>query len=96
MSARPNAAYTAVYPKQMPAKVTVRLKAGTTFEHEVQDFPGMPSRPFTWDEVVTKFDQLVAGRVDTDLANEIKAAVKSIEDIQVKDLMGLLARVHVG
>jgi hypothetical protein len=44
---------------------------------------------------VAKFDQLVAGRVDIDLANEIKAAVHSIEKIKVKQLMSLLTRVQV-
>jgi 2-methylcitrate dehydratase len=96
VSARPDAAYTDVYPQQMPAKITVRLKDGTTFTREVRDFPGMPSHPFTWDEVVGKFDQLVAGRIDSDLANQIKEAVRSVERIQVKDLMALLARVRVG
>jgi 2-methylcitrate dehydratase len=95
VSARPNAAYTAQYPKQMPAKITVRLKDGTTFEKEVQDFPGMPSRPFTWDEAVSKFDQLVLGRVESGLANEIKAAVFSLENIQVEDLMQMLNHIRV-
>jgi 2-methylcitrate dehydratase len=94
VSARPNAAYTAVYPRQMPAKITIRLTDGTTFSHQVQDYPGMPSRPFTWDDVVGKFDQLVAGRIDTGLATEIKDAVRSLENIQVKELMALLARVR--
>jgi 2-methylcitrate dehydratase len=80
----------------MPAKITVRLIDGTTFTHEVQDFPGTPSHPFTWDDVVGKFDQLVAGRIDSDLANQIKEAVRSLERIQVKDLITLLARVRVG
>jgi len=79
---------------QMPAKITIRLKDGTTFSHVVQDYPGMPSHPFTWDDVVAKFDQLVAGRIDTDLATQIKDAVRSVENIQVKDLMALLARVR--
>jgi 2-methylcitrate dehydratase len=96
VSARPNAAYTDVYPQQMPAKITVRLKDGTTFTREVRDFPGMPSHPFTWDDVAGKFDQLVAGRIDSDLANQIKQAVRSVEQIQVKDLMALLAAVRVG
>jgi 2-methylcitrate dehydratase len=94
VSARPNAAYTDVYPQQMPARITVRLKDGTTFSHEVHDFPGMPSRPFTWDEEVSKFDQLVAGRIDSDLATEIKDAVRSLDHIDVSDLMTLLARVR--
>ena len=96
VSARPNAAFTDVYPQRMPAKITVRLKDGTAFSHEVQDFPGMPSDPFSWDEVAGKFDQLVAGRIDSDLASEIKEAVRSVEQIQVKDLMALLARVRFG
>jgi 2-methylcitrate dehydratase len=96
VSARPNAAYTDAYPQQMPAKITIRLKDGTTFSREVQDFPGMPSHPFTWDDVTSKFDQLVAGRIGSDLANEIKDAVRSLEHIGVSDLMILLARVPAG
>jgi 2-methylcitrate dehydratase len=95
VSARPNAAYTKQYPQQMPAEITVRLTDGATFSHEVQDYPGMPSHPFTWDDVTGKFDQLVAGRIDTGLATQIKEAVRSVENIQVKDLMTLLARVPV-
>lgn len=56
----------------------------------------MPSHPFIWDDVVGKFDQLVAGRIDSDLANQIKEAVRSVEQVQVKDLMALLTRVRVG
>ena len=95
VSARPNASYPAQYPRRMPAKITVRLTDGTTLEHEVQDYPGMPSRPFTWNDVVEKFDQLTADRIDIDLANQIKDAVHSLEHIKVTDLMALLARIHV-
>jgi 2-methylcitrate dehydratase len=95
VSARPNASYTAQYPRRMPAKITVHLHDGTTLEHEVQDYPGMPSRPFTWNDAVDKFDQLTADRIDSDLAYEIKDAVHSLEQIKVWDLMALLARIHV-
>jgi 2-methylcitrate dehydratase len=54
----------------------------------------MPSRPFTWDDAVSKFDQLAADRIDTHLAKQIKDAVNSLEDIQVSDLMALLANVR--
>ena len=36
-----------------------------------------------------------AGRIDSDLANQIKDAVHSLEHIKVTDLMALLARIHV-
>jgi len=89
---RPSAAYTALYPPKMPAKVTVRLQDGSVIEHEVQDYPGLASRPFTWEESVAKFDTLVAGRIDQGLCREIKEAVQSLETIQARDLTNLLGR----
>jgi 2-methylcitrate dehydratase len=93
VSARPNEQYTEEYPRKMPAKITVRLQDGTTIENEVENYPGMPSRPFTWNQVVNKFDALVEGRVESSLAVEIKDAVRSLESIRVADLMALLTRI---
>ncbi len=55
----------------------------------------MPSRPFTWEDEVEKFDRLVARRIDATLSQEINEAVRTLEGIQVKDLMELLSRVQV-
>jgi 2-methylcitrate dehydratase len=96
VSVRPNREFTEVYPAKMPAKITVRLQDGQVIEHEVQDYPGLASDPFTWEESVAKFDRLVAGRVDDVLAREIKDAVLSLENIQARDLMTLLGNVKVG
>jgi 2-methylcitrate dehydratase len=95
VSVRPNHDFTERYPRQMPAKITVRLQDGQVIEHEVEDYPGLASNPFTWDESVQKFDRLVAGRVDKDLSREIKDAVHSLESIQVRDLMKLLGSIRV-
>jgi 2-methylcitrate dehydratase len=86
VSAKPNQDYT-------EPKITVRLQDGTTFLREVQDYPGLASHPFTWEDEVEKFDQLVAGRIDDAVSKEIKDAVRSLESIQVSDLMALLQRV---
>ena len=94
VSVRPNHEYTEEYPAKMPAKITVRLQDGKVIEHEVQDYPGLASRPFTWADSVEKFDRLVAGRADKGLSEEIKDAVRSLESIQVRDLMLLLGRVR--
>jgi 2-methylcitrate dehydratase len=96
VSVRPDHVFTELYPAKMPAKITVRLQDGSVIEHEVQDFPGMPSDPFTWEDSVEKFDRLVAGRADESVSREIKDAVRSLESIQVKDLMQLLGRVTSG
>jgi 2-methylcitrate dehydratase len=93
VSVRPNQEFTEVYPGKMPAKITIRLQDGNVIEHEVRDYPGLASHPFTWDDSVEKFDRLVAGRVDEGLSGEIKDAVRSLESIQVKDLMKLLGSV---
>jgi 2-methylcitrate dehydratase len=96
VSVRPNHEYTEQYPKKMPAKITVRLQDGRVIEHEVQDYPGLASHPFTWEDAVHKFDALVTGRVDERLCREIKDAVYSVENIQVRDLMKLLGTVKAG
>jgi 2-methylcitrate dehydratase len=96
VSVRPEHEFTELYPAKMPAKITVRFQDGTVIEHEVQDFPGMPSDPFTWEDSVEKFDRLVAGRADESVISEIKDAVRSLESIEVKDLMLLLGRVTSG
>jgi 2-methylcitrate dehydratase len=93
VSVRPDQEYTDQYPGKMPAKVIVRLQDGKVIEHEVQDFPGLPSHPFTWEDSVEKFDRLVAGRADEGVCREIKGAVRSLETIQVADLMHPLGRV---
>jgi 2-methylcitrate dehydratase len=93
VSVRPNHEYTDQYPRKMPAKITIRLKDGKTIEHEVQDYPGLASHPFTWEDSVDKFDKLVAGCLDDDLRGEIKDAVHSIETIKVRDLTKLLGHI---
>jgi 2-methylcitrate dehydratase len=95
VSAKPNQEYTDQYPQRMPAKITIRLQDGTTFQHEVHDYPGLASHPFTWEDEVEKFDQLIAGRIDDAVSKQIKDAVRSLESIQVSDLMALLGRVKV-
>jgi len=93
VSVRPDQEFTDEYPGKMPAKVIVRLQDGKVIEHQVQDFPGLPSHPFTWEDAVEKFDRLVVGRADEQACRQIKDAVRSLETIQVAELMQLLARV---
>jgi 2-methylcitrate dehydratase len=96
VSVRPNHEYTELYPRRMPAKIIVRMQDGNVIEHEVRDYPGLATHPFTWEDAVQKFDTLVAGRVDEGLSAEIKDAARSMENIQVRDLMKLLGSVKTG
>jgi 2-methylcitrate dehydratase len=85
--------FTTRYPEEIPSRVTVRLNGGMSYGHEVKDYPGFPTRPFTWETSGEKFDRLAAGRADEGLRGEIKEAVRSLESIQVSDLMKLLSKV---
>src|SRR6201996_6183110 len=96
VSVRPNHEFTELYPGKMSAKITITLQYGKVIKHDVQDYPGLASHPFTWEDAVEKFDRLVAGRIDEELSREIKNAVHSVENIQVRDLMTLLGTVKAG
>ena len=90
---RPDESFTTRYPSETPSCITVRLTSGKSYTHEVNEYPGFATRPFTWDEIVAKLDDLAADRADEGLRKEIVAAVRSLESIRVKDLMNLLDRV---
>ena len=51
VSVRPDQEFTEQYPAKMPAKITVRLQDGRVIQHKVQNFPGLASRPFTWEKL---------------------------------------------
>src|SRR5246127_362120 len=96
VSVRPSHEYTELYPGKMPVRIAITLQGGKVIEHEVQDYPGLASHPFTWEDAIHKFDTLVAGRVDEGLSAEIKDAAHAVENIQVRDLMKLLGSVKTG
>ena len=96
VSVRPSHEYTELYPGKMLVKIAITLQGGKVIEHSVQDYPGLASHPFTWGDAVQKFDTLVTGRISEGLSREIKDAVHSVENVQVRDLMELLGAVKVG
>jgi 2-methylcitrate dehydratase len=91
---RPDKSFTAHFPAEFPSRVTVRLKSGQSFSHEVSDYPGFSTRPFTWDQISAKFDKLAAGHVGAQLGRDIKNTVHSLEDVEVSDLTKLLSEVN--
>ena len=90
---KPDESFTTRYPSETPSRVTIRLRSGMSYTHEVNDYPGFATRPFAWGQITGKLDNLAADRADEGLRKEIVAAVRSLESIRVKDLMNLLARV---
>jgi 2-methylcitrate dehydratase PrpD len=81
--------FTVRYPAELPSRVTVQLQNGESFTHEISDFAGAPTQPFTWEEIEAKFDKLTAGNATEESRQKVKSAVRSLEDIQVSDLLSL-------
>jgi 2-methylcitrate dehydratase PrpD len=82
--------YTRVYPEEMPAKVTIKLKKGGRLSLEKRRYEGFHDSPMTWDAVIDKFNRLAA-----DSASEIQRAaivdmVRTLEKHDVTDLPRLL------
>ena len=90
---RPDKQFTKLYPKDFCARIIIRTTDGKVLQHEVTNYPGMPSHPFTWADVVDKFGKLTAGNVSAQLSSEIKDVVKNIGDHQVSDLQKLLSAI---
>jgi 2-methylcitrate dehydratase PrpD len=58
VTVRPNEGFTARYPAEVPSRVTVRLRSGQVFTHEVSDYPGASNQPFTWKEAVHSLEDI--------------------------------------
>lgn len=89
----PDDDFTRRYPKDFCARIIITTLDGKRLEHEVSNYPGMPSRPFSWSDCEDKFDRLTQGYLPSGLAKEIKELVKTIDQHEASDLLALLQRV---
>ncbi|OYR20902.1 MmgE/PrpD family protein [Brucella thiophenivorans] len=85
--------FTKRYPKDFCARVNITLNDGSKVTHEVSNYPGMPSHPFTWQDSVDKFDMLTEGNISSSLSTDVKQIVKELENHTTKDLFAILSKV---
>ena len=85
--------FTKRYPKDFCARVTITLNDGSKLTHEVSNYPGMPSHPFSWKDSVDKFDLLTEGNISHSLSTDLKQIVKELENHSTKDLFAILSKV---
>jgi 2-methylcitrate dehydratase len=93
---RPLATYSARFPAEMPARVTVTLRDGRVVARELADYPGFRTRPQTWEDAIAKFTTLARPYIATRLLTEIPAAVQALDHIPVTELTRLLRHVAAG
>jgi 2-methylcitrate dehydratase len=91
---RPNDAYSARFPDEMPTSVTIGLRDGRSFRIDKTDYEGFHTRPMSWKAVVEKFTKLTEPFTSEARREAIIAAVAELERIRVRDLTAALATLH--
>lgn len=92
---RPEEAFSEQFPDRMPCRIRVLLSDGRLLEVEKRDYEGFHTRPMQWEAVEKKFNELSRPHIDSSLARQIAGAIKSLEAIQIADLIQLLAKIQV-
>lgn len=90
----PNQEYTDRFPSEMPTLIRVFLKDGRTLVKEKRDYEGFHTNPMSWESVVRKFELLSGPYTDPGIRREIVEAVQRLEVLPVREVAGLLGRVH--
>jgi hypothetical protein len=91
---RPNEQFTARFPKELCARITVRTKDQRVLVKEHIGYEGGLDNPLSWDRVVEKFHWLSEACADEDLRNRLIEAVKQLDAGPTSKLMDLLAQVR--
>ena len=93
ISVRATKSFSARFPQEMPAHLTITLTNGHVLSTKAFDYPGFITQPPTWTTALEKFERLTSPIADASLRGAIADVLKSLESIQVRDLMQLLERV---
>lgn len=95
VSVRPDAAYSARFPAELPSQVEVELNDGSVLSAEAASYRGFHTDPLTWTDAVAKFDRLVTPFAGEPLRDRIAEVVEDLDNRRVTDLTDLLAQVPV-
>lgn len=90
----PNKQFSKKFPKEMPAKITIKMKNGQTYTIQKNDYEGFISKPMSWEHAREKFDHLTEPFTNTKQRNEIADAILHLDKGNVSTLTNLLGKVH--
>ena len=91
---RPDRDYTARYPQELCARVTIRTRDQRVLVKEQIGYEGGLANPLSWDRTVEKFHWLSEAFANEDLRNRFIEVVEHLDARPVSDLMGLLGEVQ--
>jgi len=91
---RPDDSFSARYPHELSARITIRTKDQRVFVKEQHGYEGGLNNPMSWDRTVEKFHWLSEAFADEDLRNRIIEVVQQLDARPISDLVDLLAQVR--
>ena len=91
---RPDEQFTARYPKELNARVTIYTKGQRVLVKEQLGYEGGLSNPMSWDRTVEKFHWLSEPFAGQDLRSRLIEAVQQLDVRPISDLMNLLGQVQ--
>jgi 2-methylcitrate dehydratase len=90
----PDERFSARYPRELSAAITIRVKDGRVFVKEQHGYEGGLNNPMSWDRTVEKFHWLSEGFADEGLRNRIVQVVQQLDARPISDLTDLLGQVQ--
>ena len=90
----PDEHFTARYPQELGARITIRIKDQRVFVKEQHGYEGGVANPMSWDRTVEKFHWLSEAFADQDLRSRLIRAVQELDTTPLSDLMAPLAQVR--
>jgi 2-methylcitrate dehydratase len=91
---RPDERFTARYPGELSALITIYTKDKRILVKEQLGYEGGLTNPLSWDRTVEKFQWLSERFADQDLRTRLIEAVQQLDERPISDLMDLLAQVR--
>ncbi len=91
---RPDERFSARYPHELSARVTIRTKSQRVFVKEQDGYEGGLTNPMSWERTVEKFHWLTEAFADEELRSRLIGAVERLDSLELSDLTDLLAQVQ--
>jgi 2-methylcitrate dehydratase len=94
VAVRPDPAFTARYPQELNARITVRTRDGRTLRKEQRGYEGGLNDPLSWERTVEKFEWLSEPFAEAGLRKRIVACVDALDTTPIASLTSLLSQVR--
>jgi 2-methylcitrate dehydratase len=91
---RPDGDFTARYPEELNARITICTTDQRVFVKEQRGYEGGLAMPLSWDRTVEKFHGLSEAFADANLRHALVRAVPQLDVRPLSELMDLLAQVR--